>query len=176
MVDLFDYFHVNKTLISSKSRLQIFVMGPYSPESAKKRVDTLRDSLVSEGYCARTAEDFDDDDELTPEQIFKKCKTILLKWAHGRIFLFLKEAIADSKLTGVYDEFVTATEKIPEEEHYTCAVFLEDGLEERVSSMMRGRLEHFKELAIYRFSDDEQLHKMAASFCFNLLNKIYKNL
>jgi hypothetical protein len=176
MADLFDYFNVNRILFSSKHRLKIFVMGPYSPEIAKRRVNALRDFLVSEGYCARTAEDFDDSDELTPLQIFEKCKTILLKWAHGRIFLFLKEAITDSKLIGVYDELVTATEKISEEEHYTCAVFLENGVEEKVSSMMKGRLEHFKELAVYRFSDDEQLHEMAASFCFNLLNKIYKNL
>ena len=52
----------------------------------------------------------------------------------------------------------------------TCAVFLEEGFEERVSSIMK----YFKELAVYGFSDDEELRKMAASFCFNLLSKRYK--
>ncbi len=177
MTNLFDYFDIDPTLISKKAKLKIFIMGPYSPESAKRRVEDLRDFLVEEGYCAKTAENFDDTgQELTDKEIFEKCRKLLLEWAHGRLFLFLKDALFDSKLIGVYDEFVTATENIPRKEHYTCAVFLEEGLEERVSTMMRGRLEHFSELTVYRFSNDDELHDMATSFCFNLLIRMHERL
>jgi hypothetical protein len=144
-------------------------MGPYSPENAKMRLELLRDYLVDEGYCARTAEDFDDGEVLTDEQVFKKCRQLLLEWAHARIFVFLREAMENSRLLGVYDEFVTATENLPDDELHTCAVFIEDGLLQQVSSMMRGRLDHFKELVVDEFSNDEELFNMAASFCFNLL-------
>jgi len=174
-MDLIDYFQIDRSLLSKKARLKVFVMGPYSPEQAKRRVESTRDHLIREGYCAKTAEDFDSG-ETTDEQIFEKCRKLLLEWAHGRIFIFLKEAISDSRLLGVYDELVTATEKIPEELHHTCAVFLEEGLEDKVSTMMRGRLKHFEDLAVYRFSSDEELHKMAASFCFGLLIRLHDKL
>ncbi|MFO7966842.1 MAG: hypothetical protein R6U44_04510 [Archaeoglobaceae archaeon] len=73
---------------------------------------------------------------------------------------------------GVDEESAIATFLLPKEEHYTCLILLEEGIENSFSSMTKGRLKHYKELNVHRFSTEKEMKDMAAEFCHNLMFKL----
>ncbi len=172
MDDLFDYFNVDKSLYSKKKELKVFLMGTFYPNNLKNRLKLLRRYLTEKEYDARLAEDF----EYKPnadKDVFLWCRYLILNWANARILVFFEEALDRSKILGVYDEFAIATENIPLEEQKTCALFLEESIDESyLSRMTRGRLENFDNFRKFRFSNDLEMNEMAARFCFELLYKM----
>ncbi len=161
----------SNNLLDKKPRLKILILGPYGPESALRRLVDVKEYLISRGYeSTKLAKDFNPE-KMTDQEVFEMSRELMKNWADALFFFFFAESVREGRLIGVYDEFVTLCESIPEKISKSV-VFIDKDIYKKLSMMFRGRITCFKgefDLKVAFLESQEDTRKKAEMHAFNLL-------
>lgn len=158
-------------ILKKKPRLKILILGPYRPQEAHERLINVKKHLISKGYrSTKLAEDFELEDK-TAGAIFRKSRELMENWGDALFFFFFKEAVDESRIIGVYDEFVTLCESMPEKIERSV-VFIDKEIYDDISAMFKGRIECFMkdyDLEVAFLESQEDANVLAEKRALNIL-------
>lgn len=161
---------------AKKPRLRVLILGSYTAHvpnaECEKRLVSLRHYLQSVGYAnAKLALDFSDEpkyDENLSVHSELKSKEKIESWAHGLIFVFLKDCNND----GVSSELTFVDDNLPNLFH-SVVVLEEKGT--HVSSMINGPIARH-EIEVNEFESDEDLKAFAQTACTKILRRNFTQI
>jgi len=135
--DLLGYA-IEKEIEWSRQELHILILGAYKPESAKKRLERLRDCLSERGYGnTYLVADYPDDnksDENWSVYWERKSNELML---HSELNLFV--FFANCSNEGVTDELAYFCSEI--KKFFGCYVICEDSYESDISTRIKAKVE-----------------------------------
>lgn len=152
-------------LLDLKSELEIIILGPYKPRSAKRRLRSLRDFLRSKGYIrASLVEDLSfrnlqpDEDEDT---YYKEKSEYGILRTDISIFVFFCE----SPVEGPTVELAFICNN-PQAKHCIkrCTVFFERRCYKTFSTQLKGTVK-FNKMYFGGFSNDDELYELVLATC-----------
>ena len=149
---------------NTKKSQKILILGPYKPESARKRLIKLRDYLRTHGYkSAKRVADFPDTPKYDkdPDKHFTlKSRDKIKNWADVLVFVFMR----DANNLGVWGELQFTIDFVKEKIHYSIELH-EEGAD--LSTQTRGPLK-ISRMDSYEFDNDQRLCKLSVAFCQNV--------
>jgi hypothetical protein len=162
--------------LEGKQKLRVLILGAYRPEMAERRLERLRECLISKGFkSTRLAKDFSDvkkDSQDLDEHFTLKSRKLVEDWADVPVFVFFKKASflrrADNQ--GVASEITYTCLKVDKKQS-CCAAFFEGKLED-FSSQVKGSVKIVK-ISYETFRNDNDLCEMVAGHCLKTLDRLF---
>ena len=155
----------------NKQKLRILILGAYRPESASKKLETLRNCLIKRGFkSTKLAKDFPETtfySQDMDEHFTIKSRKLINEWAHVLVFVFLKNA--DNQ--GVASE-ITYTCLQLQDKQSLCAVFFEDKFA-NFSTQIKGSIKITKQISYEIFRNERELCDLAAGHSLKTLDKLF---
>jgi len=147
----------------------MLILGPYRPRVHLRRLETLKNELISQGFeMSRLVKDFPDEEKLSSdmdEHFTKKSRLCLNTWAHVPIFVFFK----DADNLGVNTELTFTCLDLPNKTK-NSVVFFETGMD--ISSQIKGSIKIAK-ISYETFSSDKELCALAFGHSLKVLDRLF---
>lgn len=159
----------NMDINQYKRRLNILILGPYRPKAYLRRLETLQDCLITQGFeMSQLVKDFPDDEKLSidlDEHFTKKSRLCLNTWAHVPIFVFFR----DADNLGVNTELSFTCLDLPNKTK-NSVVFFETGMD--ISSQIKGSIKIAK-ISYETFGSDKELCALAFGHSLKVLDRLF---